>query len=243
MTKLEISKQLLSLLPASTGNEWIIDGGCYIGEFTANVIKEFPNSSILSFEPDPDSWVRAKDNIGIYSRVEVINAALGASNGQARFFRGPDPTTNSLLPRPVGRLKPYYPKEAVLNEVAAVNVVTIDDECQRRGINELALLKLDLQGGELDALVGAKKLLESGSIKAVIVEAVFIKKYQDQPLLWELWRYLEQYGYSLFSLEEIKVGLYHSENPSLRYCQWNQCDAIFISNPIRESLDRQGPSD
>ena len=98
-------------------------------------------------------------------------------------------------------------------------------------------MKLDLQGSELSALKGAKQLLSAGLVKVIITEAVFIQKYKDQPLLWELWQHLAAYGYTLFSLEEVKVGLYDPQEYSLRDRQWNQCDAIFISSTTRRLLD------
>jgi len=237
MSKLKIVKQLINLLPDTNEKKWIIDGGCHVGEFALAAMNEFPAANILSFEPDPDSWASAQHNIGSCERVEIVRAALGAENGKAEFFRGPYSATNSLLPRPKSTFKAYYPEHAFLNGGYFVDVVTVDNECEKRAIKQLDLLKMDLQGGEMSALQGAKSLLESGAIKVILTEAVFIEKYQDQPLLWEIWRNLEAYGYSLYSLVEVKVGLYHTENASLRHGQWNQCDAIFISSPIRRAMD------
>jgi len=179
----------------------------------------------------------SKKKIGFHNQIEIVNAALGARNGQAEFFQGAYSATNSLLPRPSDGLKPYYPEQATLKGGTFVKVVTIDEECKKRGIKELAILKLDLQGGELGALHGAKRMLELGLINIIIIETVFIKKYQDQPLFWEIWQYLELIGYSLHSLENVKIGLYHAEEISPRHQQWNQCDTIFISKSIRNLLD------
>ncbi|MFC1772585.1 FkbM family methyltransferase [Pseudomonadota bacterium] len=239
MKMLKIVNQLINLLPGAGGERWIIDGGCNVGQFASHAIKEFPASNILSFEPDPDSWASAQKNIGFHNRIEIVEAALGAEIGRAEFFRGPSSLTNSLLPRPESDLKPYYPQQAVLNGGYFVDVVTIDGECGKRGIKEIDLLKLDLQGGELAALGGAETLLESDSVKVIIVEGVFVRKYHNQPLLWEIWEKLEGYGYTLYSLEDIMVGLYHSEEISMRHQQWNQCDAIFISSSLRGILDEQ----
>jgi FkbM family methyltransferase len=238
MEILELAKQLVSLSPSSEEKRWIIDGGCHVGVFTSRAMQEFPLANVLAFEPDPDSWAAAQKNVGAHERVEVVRAALGANKGQAEFFRGPYAVTNSLLPRPADGLRPYYPAQAILQGGTMVDVVTIDDECENRGIKALDVLKLDLQGGELAALEGAKSLLESGAIKVLVVEAVFIKKYQDQPLLWRIWKEMEGYEYTLYSLEAVRIGLYHREPMSLRHGQWNQCDAIFISKSVRNALDK-----
>jgi FkbM family methyltransferase len=173
-------------------------------------------------------------------QVEVIEAALGRTNSRAEFFRGPNSATNSLLPRPASSRKQYFPETAHLTGGYFVDVVNLDEFCLTRGINEIDLLKLDLQGGELDALQGATSLLTAGSIAIIFSEGVFVPKYQDQPLLTDLWGFLLGYGYSLYSLEDIKIGPYDSEDKSLRQHQWNQCDAIFISSELREILERKG---
>ena len=78
MNKLKIAKQLINLLPNADGEKWIIDGGCNIGQFANEAINEFPTSNILAFEPDPDSWVYAKQNVGSHKQIEIVKAALGA---------------------------------------------------------------------------------------------------------------------------------------------------------------------
>ena len=62
------------------------------------------------------------------------------------------------------------------------------------------ILKLDLQGGELDALKSAKNLFERGLIKTVLCEFMIINTYQDQASWVELARNIENYGLRLFNL-------------------------------------------
>ena len=240
MEFLHTVRRLLELLPGSDGSSEvrIIDGGCHVGKFTKAAVKFFPDASVLSFEPDPETWKKAKHNFESFHGIEVVNAALGSENGRREFFRGPVTGTNSLLPRFAGSAKTYYPKPAVLEGGTFVDVVAVDDECARRGIDSIDILKLDLQGGELAALEGARRLLGSDLIKVVIVEAVFVTKYEGQPLFWEIWRLLESLRYSVYSLEDVIVGPYRDNEPSLRQGQWNQCNAIFISAPIRAALEK-----
>jgi hypothetical protein len=144
-----------------------------------------------------------------------------------------------LLPRPHTDLKTYYPPQASFDGRTTVDVVTLDEECLRYGIKEIELLKLDLQGGELLALNGTKSMLESGKIKVVLCECVFIEKYRNQPLLWQICHFLDSFGYSLYSLEDRVIGFYDKSDQSLRQGQWNQCDVIFISQSVRHALDRK----
>lgn len=234
---IETAKRLVDLLPDTGDPAWIIDGGCHVGRFSRQALEVFPGGRVLAFEPDPDSAEEARRNVAAPDRFELVRAALGSQRGRAEFFRGPSSATNSLLPRPEDGLLPYYPESATLEAAGPVDVVALDDECAQRGITRIALAKLDLQGGELPALKGADRLLAAGGVSVLLIEAVFVQKYRGQPLLWEVWSHLDARRYSLYSLVDVKVGLYQSSNSSLRDGQWNQCDAIFISGAVRQRLD------
>ena len=118
-----------------------------------------------------------------------------------------------------------------------INVVSLDQYICSKSVSEIFLLKLDLQGGELEALRGAKNLLKKRSICIVFVEAVFVEKYENQPLLKDLWNFLDSFGYRLHSLHDIKSGDYDGTRNVLRMEQLNQCDALFLS---QEVLDLMG---
>ena len=237
MSLLETAKRLLDLLECPVQGSFIVDGGCHHGTFSLQALKMFPSSKILAFEPDPDTWLVATRNLRDKENVEIVNAALGAELGHAEFFRGTNTATNSLLPRPQARSKPYYPMSASLKGGTFVTVTTIDRECELRGIDSIEILKLDLQGGELEALHGASKILQGGAAQLAVMELVFIEKYREQPLFWQVSQFMSEFGYSLFSLEDIKVGLYDHEPNGMRNHQWNQADAIFVSPRIRTALD------
>jgi len=234
---LETAIQLLSLRQKPADDVFVLDGGCHHGTFTRKALDVFSSVSVLSFEPDPDSWKIAAEKFTHNNNVEIINAALGAQPGKAEFFRGPNTATNSLLPRPQSEAKQYYPESARLTGGTQVNVVAIDGECERRGRRSIDIMKLDLQGGEREALIGARKILERQAVSIIVVEVVFIQKYHEQPLFWQICEFLSGYGYGLFSLEDIKIGLYQDNQVSMRQKQWNQADAIFVSPAMRRALD------
>ena len=130
----QVAKKLISLVKDVDEQTIVIDGGCYVGAFSKNIARVFHSPSILAFEPDPDSFDIAKKKFLSDRRIEIVNAALGAQMGHAEFFRGPYSATNSLLPRPSGGLKPYFPEQASLEGGTSVEVVTLDHECGTRGI-------------------------------------------------------------------------------------------------------------
>ncbi len=231
------ARDLLQLVRNPLDNVFVLDGGFYHGGFSRKAMELFPSLQALSFEPDPETWEIASQKFARDENIEIINAALGAREGSAEFFRGPLKATNSLLPRPHSDMQPYYPQSASLVGGTMVDVVTIDGECERRNIRAIDILKLDLQGGELEALKGAQGILERRAVRIIIAEVVFVQKYHEQPLFWKICEFLSGYEYSLFSLENIKVGLYDDSQGSIRQDQWNQADAVFLSPEVRRALD------
>lgn len=69
MSKIKILKQLIDLIPSTGSEKWIIDGGCHIGRFSNEAIKELPETNVLAFEPDPESWILAKNNTDSYKQI------------------------------------------------------------------------------------------------------------------------------------------------------------------------------
>jgi hypothetical protein len=103
-----------------------------------------------------------------------------------------------------------------------VDVWTIDDFCRDNNIEKIDILKLDIQGGELAALIGAEKLLKEKNIRLIYTEAFFRQQYADQPLLYDIAKYLERFGYHL---QDIYSPIYGKGSIT-----W--CDAIFLPHNV-----------
>ena len=94
---------------------------------------------------------------------------------------------------------------------------------------KLSIVKMDIQGGELSALRGARSFLTSGKVGIVYLEVMFVPLYQGAPLFHEVCAYLEQLQFTLYDL----FDLHRANDGQLRYA-----DAIFISPSVRaKALD------
>jgi len=89
------------------------------------------------------------------------------------------------------------------------------------------LLKFDIQGGELDALYGAKNILTSNKPLLIYTEIMFVSLYENNPLFYQIWDFLLNYGYSLFNIYD----LHTAKNGQLKYG-----NAIFVSDILRENI-------
>jgi hypothetical protein len=131
--------------------------------------------------------------------------------------------TNSLLCSCVSKNHPHHDLLASVNKV---NVVT--KKLDRLFPTEtIDILKLDLQGGEYNTLIGAVNLLTSNRIKSIICEVIFEKSYNNQKNAFDLISLIETYNFKLFNLYQCH---YH-------HGKLLQADALFFHSSIIEIVE------
>jgi hypothetical protein len=85
-----------------------------------------------------------------------------------------------------------------LSEVgqAAIPLHRLDDFRAQRQLKPPDLIKLDVQGYELEALKGAEQC--TAAAKAVLMEVSFVKLYRDQPLFDEIVGHMADHGFRIY---------------------------------------------
>jgi hypothetical protein len=79
-----------------------------------------------------------------------------------------------------------------------IRIDTIDSFFGDRSLNSEILLKLDVQGYEMEALRGASGLLSS--FKLLQVELSFVRLYEGGPLFNEIVAFLAERGFEIFTI-------------------------------------------
>lgn len=134
---------------------YIVDVGANIGQWTSAVKLFAPDVEVLSIEPDPDVFARLAANVGALDGVTCRCLAAGASSEPATLYRHELSLMSTLHPGQVG----YDEANTV-----AVDVDTLDHLIDR----PVDLLKIDVEGAELDVLEGAVTTL--GATRFLVVE-------------------------------------------------------------------------
>jgi FkbM family methyltransferase len=132
----------------------IVDLGANIGIGSAWFRARYPQARIIAVEPDPDTFVKLERNLGADARATLVNAAVGRESGEVTLFR---PDGYSIA----ASVSDQRPEARPAGQVRAC---TLDELCAEHGLERLDLVKLDVEGAELDALDGFSRLDAVGTI-------------------------------------------------------------------------------
>lgn len=170
----------------------ILDVGAHVGLHTllfSHLVGI--NGRVVSVEPSPaNAWLLHRHLA--WNRclnVEVIEAAIGNSEDTISFRFASDPTSGSAFENSLA--------SEVEGEAAIVRMTTIDTICADRNPD---LIKIDVEGAEFLALVGAREILaRSSPILVVAIHPDEMRALRTTPA--ELIAYLGTYGYEGHDLD------------------------------------------
>lgn len=161
----------------------IIDAGANAGQFSRAAAETFPEARIHAFEALPDLAERLERRLADCPRITVHRTAVGSTAGTLSFYRHPYTLASSALPSPGARGV----------EEIQVPVARLDDVLSDGALPRPLLLKMDLQGFELEALKGAERLLRRTD--HVLLEAAFEAGYEGAPSFGEITNHLAARGF------------------------------------------------
>lgn len=178
----------------------VVDGGACEGTFSRTMATVFPGASIYAFEPTPETFNLLENNTRSLAAVSPQQLALGAKRGTARFYKNASPLTNSLK-RNTDANRAYFSGLVDERGQITVDVIALADFAREQKLENLDIIKLDLQGGELDAIVGLGSLI--GSVKIVFVEVQFLALYSEAPLFSDVDTHLREVGFALYQFYDL----------------------------------------
>jgi FkbM family methyltransferase len=165
--------------------EAVIDVGA--ASETIGLYDLFSESRILLIEPLAEFEPQLKRICGRHGAQYVL-AAAGAARGMATLNVHPDGVGSSLLKEVEGPSVDGTPRE--------VPVVTLDEICAEKNFWGPYLIKVDVQGAELQVLAGAQRtLLET---EAVILEVTLFGTMIGGPQLHDVVTKMKEYGFVVY---------------------------------------------
>ncbi len=206
-------------------NDTILDIGANIG-FTANICSHRvgKNGCVHLFEPNVRLHHQLENNISLYSHSNAVLHKIGLSNSEG--------VAQLIMPS-------YY---AGNNGVSYIgNTVKANDDVIEITINTLdrlflfdnnfncKLAKIDVEGHELQVLLGADELLT----KKLITHILFEDQRGDNAVV----EYLIKKGYQIFQIEKRIMGLaFHPISKKISLPNWEARNLIATINEVELQL-------
>ena len=181
------------VLPHLAPLRTIVDVGANHGQFALVVRHCFPDATIFAFEPLSGPAAVFRKVFAGDARARLFQAAIGPQAAEAVIHVSVADDSSSLLPIS-GLQERLFPGtgEAATEKI---RVGRLGDFVSAEDIKAPALLKLDVQGFELEALRGCEDLLDR--FAQVYVECSFVELYTGQALADEVIAWLRERGFRL----------------------------------------------
>lgn len=199
----------------------IFDIGANVGNVSLNFLQQFPNATVYSFEPSQktfnllqetlngDSYKdrSRKFKLGFYDKETEALLNITSFNG-----------ANSLMDitEEYHAMNPHIQKL----ESEMIELMRLDDFIERERIEQIDLVKIDVEGVEKQVLLGGKKTF-SNKVDAVLMEISFIRHHRDEGEYIELFKLMHEFGFAPAKIYDIA----HAENEN----KWKlaQFDCVF----------------
>lgn len=206
--------KLLKILCKNKKN--IFFGGAFFGDHACLISKKFKKSMIHCFEPLPKSRHYLKKNkiVNNLNNLIISEKALFKKENLKLYIKNTkDDDGDISLSLNKNNCNKYFLTE------------TLDNYCKINKINKIDLLMIDVEGSELNVLLGAKKLLKSGNVDNIIFEihsnyVSWKKGLVNTPII----RLLKKNNFKIYSIRD-----YHS-NIKLR----NKIELLNLNNTYLE---------
>jgi len=189
-----------ALSASATADEVLWDVGAHIGSCSIEALLDRRVKEVHAFEPDPVQARVLKENLALNGgRYTIHPCALSYQKIKMPLHRGPvENTGRSSLVFQTGK------------ERCDVDCLVIDDLVFQQGIPPPTLMKIDVEGWELEVLWGAERLLSEKPPKAIVFETGWDESDQmpeDSP-----GAYLKEFGYQIQRVQRPDGAVKEREN-------------------------------
>lgn len=177
-------------------NMTIIDVGANKGCFSLLAAKLMDDyGRILSFEPEPIncSWILRSINANNYKSISLFKIALSDSDRTTDLYLGEKSGFHSLIP----------PSNNPESEKIIVTQKRLDTVLQENKISEVDLIKIDVEGSELQVLKGATETIKQNKNLNIFLDL----HPQKGVNIYEICDFLLDHGYKLYNIDKEKTPI------------------------------------
>lgn len=168
--------------------ELILDIGAHRGESILRFRELFAKSKIISFEPNPEAIKSIEEKISLFNfkNINYYQNAVGSENKIVNFFIYKKTDISSAIS--IDENSQFYKiranqysqnKNLLLNKID-VQQIKLDQFIIDKEIKNIDIIKIDVQGYEIEVLRGMSNLIKKGLFNFVEVEFMFKGPYKRE---------------------------------------------------------------
>ena len=211
----------------SIGFRTVTDIGANRGQFALAAKKWSPDAKVVAFEPLPTAAFKFRKLFHQDEDIILHQVAIGPINGETTLHVSASDDSSSLLP--ISQLQEtLFPGTQEVGRMT-VKIGRLSDYVTAEDIIAPALLKIDVQGYELEALRGCEDLLSC--FQYVYTECSFRELYSGQALAYEVIDWLWEKGFQfngIFNVVNDKNG--HSVQADFLFYNYSNEHTCLIKN-------------
>ena len=147
----------------------VIDVGANVGKYSEMIKSLAPEATIYAFEPHPQTYKRLKESADRLGYT-AVNAACSAEIGTAALYDHGDGQSETGTEH-ASLIKDVI--ESVHKDTSRawnIEVTTVDRFLDDNAVEHIDLLKIDVEGGEMNVLLGAANSLNKQMIDTIHFE-------------------------------------------------------------------------
>jgi FkbM family methyltransferase len=172
----------------------VYDVGANQGDWTLLASTILPHASINAFEPLQQYQAIFESKHTGNPKITLHKVGVGSENKEAVM----NVASHSSSFLEIGEnITKVFPSQVKTGE-ETVQMIRLDDYVSKNSLPQPDLIKLDVEGFELEVLKGALDLLKN--TKYLILEVSFIERHIGQPLFHDLVTYLAEHNFVLYSI-------------------------------------------
>lgn len=218
LTKNEITDLQFISRKLNINIETVYDVGANIGDTVRVFHRLFPAAAIHAFEPNPTVFNNLKTRCKHIKSIVLNNVGVGDIDGNLTLNRHKNSGATSFKD-PNTETNPLYNSKII--DKIDVPVITLESYFENSKQHSIDLLKIDVEGFEMEVLKGISSVILENKVKIIFIEANLVEKMLGQGLIENIIDFLRQKNFTLYNI-------YTQQETKLR--QLNIANLIFINN-------------
>lgn len=155
---------------------------------------------VYCFEPDEEECRRLNASAG--KNVTYIPCALGRQEGEATLYETRLSASSGLYKTNMDYFSRLLNREnGITVAERTIRLQTLAGALRQFGVRAIDFIKLDVEGAELDVLMGGEPCLEDGLLLGILSEVRFQEEINGCPVYWQLDEYVRRFGFRLYGLQ------------------------------------------